>query len=82
MKNVLTKTVLTLALAITAGTPAAFAKVAKPRHSAAHIAAVKKCDAEYKSALKAAKGLRGNERKEAQAKAKQARKQCLADAPQ
>jgi Skp family chaperone for outer membrane proteins len=82
MKNVLMKTALTLALAITAGAPAAFAKGPKsPKHTAAHAAAVKKCDADYKAALKAAKALKGNARKEADAKARQDRKQCLADAP-
>jgi hypothetical protein len=82
MKNVLTKTILMLALAVTAGAPAAFAKPKKPKHSAEHVAAVKKCNADYGAAVKAAKALKGKERKEAQAKAKQEQKQCLAAAPQ
>ena len=81
MKHVLTKTLLTLALT-TAGGTAALAKAKKPRHSAAHVAAVKKCNEDYKAALKSAKTLKGNERREAQAKARQEHKQCLADAPQ
>jgi hypothetical protein len=81
MKNVLTKTFLTLALAVTAGAPAAFAKAKKPKHSAEHVAAVKKCNADYSAALKSAKSLKGKERKAADAKAKADRKQCLAAAP-
>ncbi|HEX8719765.1 MAG TPA: hypothetical protein VF736_03910 [Pyrinomonadaceae bacterium] len=82
MKNVLSKTLLTLALAAVAGGPAALAKTPKPRHSAAHTAAVKKCNEDYKAALKAAKTLKGKERKDADAKARQDRKQCIAAAPQ
>ena len=82
MKNVLTKTMLTLALAITAGVPAALAKPRKPKHSAEHFTAVRKCNDDYNAGLKLAKGLKGKERKDARAKAKQDRKQCLAEAPQ
>ena len=82
MKNILTKTVLTLALAASVGGPAALAKAKKPRHTAAHADAVKKCNEDYAAALKSAKGLKGKERKDAQAKARQDRKQCLAAAPQ
>lgn len=78
MKNLLTKTVLTLALALTAGAPAALAKA---KHSAAHVAAVKKCNEDYAAAIKAARSLKGKERKEADAKAKMEKKQCLAAAP-
>ncbi|HEX8117070.1 MAG TPA: hypothetical protein VF521_07350 [Pyrinomonadaceae bacterium] len=80
MKNVLTKTFLTLALAATAGATA-FAKP-KPKHSAEHNAAVKKCGADYTAAVKAAKGLKGQAHKDAIAKAKADRKQCIAAAPQ
>lgn len=80
MKNVLTKTLLTLALAVTAGVPAAFAKP-KAKHSAEHAAAVKKCNEDYKAALKSSGGLKGKERKEARAKARQEQHQCLAAAP-
>ena len=82
MKNVLTKTMLTLALAVTAGAPAALAKGKKPKHSAEHVAAVRKCNEDYGAALKSAKGLKGKERKDAQSRAKQDHKQCLAAAPQ
>ena len=80
MKNVLTKSILTLALAVTAAS-AAVAKPKKPRHSAEHAAAVKKCNEDYSAALKSAKGLKGKERKDAQARAKSDHKQCLASAP-
>ena len=82
MKNVLTKTVLTLALAAAAGVPSALAKPRKPRHSAEHAAAVKKCNADEAAAFKSAKSLKGKERKDAQAKARQEHKQCIAAAPQ
>jgi uncharacterized protein YpmB len=82
MKNVLTKTFLTMALAVTAGAPAAFAKAKKPKHSAEHAAAVKKCNEDYSAALKSAKTLKGKERKDAQGKARTEHKQCLAAAPQ
>jgi hypothetical protein len=82
MKNVLTKTLLTLALVASAGVPAALAKPKKPKHTAEHVAAVKKCNADYTAALKSARGLKGKERKDAQAKAKADQKQCLGAAPQ
>ena len=82
MKNVLTKTMLTLALAVTAGAPAALAKAKKPKHSAEHVAAVRKCNEDYSAALKSAKSLKGKARKDAQATAKTDHKQCLASAPQ
>ena len=82
MKNVLTKSMLTLALALTAGAPAALAKPGRPRHSAEHAAAVRKCNEDYAAALKSDKSLKGRERKEARARAKQEHKQCLASAPQ
>lgn len=81
MKNILTKLALTLALAISAGAPAALAKTNKPKHSAEHIAAVKKCNDDYKVALKAANALKGKERAAARAKATADKKQCLANAP-
>ena len=81
-KNVLTKAALTLALALTASAPSAFAKSAKkPKPSAEHVAAVKKCNADYKAAQTSARTLKGRERTAANAKAKADRKQCLADAP-
>ena len=81
-KNVLTKAALTLALALTAAAPSAFAKTAKkPKPSPEHVAAVKKCNEDYASARKSAGTLKGKERSAAYAKAKADRKQCLADAP-
>jgi hypothetical protein len=80
-KNVLTKAALTLALALTAAAPSAFAKSRKPKPSPEHVAAVKKCNADYASARKSASTLKGKERSAAYAKAKADRKQCLADAP-
>jgi phosphate-selective porin len=81
-KNVLTKAALTLALALTASAPSAFAKGAKkPKPSAEHVAAVKKCNDDYKTARNSSRTLKGRERTAAYAKAKADRKQCLADAP-
>ena len=82
MKNVLTRTLLTLTLAVTAGATAALAKPRKPKPSAEHTAAVLKCNEDYAAAKKSEKGLKGKERKEAEARAKQDHKQCLAAAPQ
>ena len=80
-KNVLTKAALTLALALTAAAPSAFAKTKKAKPSAEHIAAVKKCNDDYKSAQRAAGSLKGKQHSAALAKAKADRKQCMADAP-
>ena len=82
MRNILTKVALATSLALFICAPAAFAKSKKPKHSAAHVEAVKRCDDAYKAALREAKGKKGNERKQAYAQAKQAKKQCIADAPQ
>jgi hypothetical protein len=81
-KKVLTKAALGLALALSASAPSVFAKSAKkPRPSAEHVAAVKKCNDDYKAAEVAGRRLRGKERSAAFAKAKADRKQCMADAP-
>ena len=80
-KNVLTKAALTLALALTAATPAALAKGPKAKPSAEHVAAIKKCNADSAAAVKSAKTLKGKEHSAAIAKAKADRKQCLANAP-
>jgi hypothetical protein len=80
MKNVLTKSALMLALVISAGAPAALA-AKKPKHSAEHVAAVKKCNDDYMAASKSANGMKGKERKAAKAKAGADKKQCLASAP-
>jgi hypothetical protein len=81
MKSILSKTALTLTLALSLGAPAALAKTKKPKHSAEHVAAVKKCNDDYKAALKDARKLKGKERKAAEAKAKSDEKQCLAGVP-
>ena len=78
MRSILTRTGLTLALALSLGASAA---VAKPKHSAAHIAAVKKCNEDYTAAIKAANALKGKARADAKAKARADRKQCIANAP-
>ena len=78
MRSILTRTGLALALALSLGASAA---VAKPKHSAAHIAAVKKCNEDYNAAIKAANALKGKARADAKAKARADRKQCIANAP-
>jgi hypothetical protein len=78
MKNILAKSAITLALTLSLCAPAAFAK---PKHSAEHVAAVKKCNDDYKAALAAANKLKGKERADAKAKAKADHTQCLANAP-
>jgi hypothetical protein len=79
MKNFLTKAALTLALALSLGAPAALAK--NKKRNPERVAAIKNCNAGYKAALKEAKTKKGNERREAEAKARADRKQCIADAP-
>lgn len=81
MKNILTKSVTALALTLSLSAPAALAKPKKPKHSAEHVAAVKKCNEDYKSANTAANKLKGKERRDARAKAQADHKQCLANAP-
>lgn len=81
-KNVLTKAALGLVLALSASAPSVLAKGTKrPKPSAEHVAAVKKCNTDYNAALKSTKTLKGKERSAAVAKAKADRKQCMADAP-
>ncbi len=72
---------LTMSLALSVGGFAAPVKT-KVRHSAAHKAAIKQCDADYRTAEKEARAKKGKERNEAEAAARQARKQCVAAAPQ
>lgn len=71
---------LTMTLALSIGGFAAPVKT-KVKHTAAHRAAVKQCDADYKAAEKEARTKKGKERKEAESAARQARNQCLAAAP-
>jgi hypothetical protein len=71
---------LTMSLALSVAGFASPVKT-KVRDSAAHRAAVKQCNADYKTAEKEARTKKGKERKEAEAAARQARKQCVAAAP-
>lgn len=80
MKNILAKSAVTLALALSLGAPAAFAKP-KAKHSAEHTAAIKKCRDDYAAAKAAAMKLKGKERSAAMSKAKADEKQCMANAP-
>ena len=81
-KNILTKAALGLMLALSASAPSVLAKSPKrPKPSAEHVAAVKKCNEDYNAAVRSAKTLKGKEHSAAIAKAKADRKQCLADAP-
>ncbi len=82
MSKILKHGALALALALSTGAPAALAKGKKTKHSPEHAAAIKKCNEDYKAALKQDKSKKGKERKEADAAARQARKQCIAAAPQ
>ena len=79
MKNTLKNTALALALALTVGAPAAFAKKTKP--SAERVAAIKKCNDDYAAAKAAAKSKKGKDRRDAMAAAQSAKKQCIANAP-
>lgn len=81
-KNVLTKAALGLVLALSASAPSVLAKGSKrPKPSAQHTAAIKKCNDDYSAARKSAMALKGRERTAALTKAKADRKQCIADAP-
>jgi hypothetical protein len=71
---------LTMALALSATGFAAPVK-ANVKESAARRAAIKKCNEDYATARKEAKTKKGKDRREAEAAARQSRKQCVADAP-
>ncbi|HEX8144825.1 MAG TPA: hypothetical protein VF553_19815 [Pyrinomonadaceae bacterium] len=81
MKRILTHSALALALALSALSPAVMAKSKTGRHSAAHVAAVKKCNEDYSAAMKEARTKKGKERKEAQAAASKTKRDCMASAP-
>jgi uncharacterized protein HemX len=80
MKTKLSLAALTMVLALSGAGFAAPAR-SKVKHSAAHNAAIKQCGEDYKTANKEAGMKKGKDRKEAEAAAKQARKQCIAAAP-
>jgi hypothetical protein len=73
---------LTMVLSLSAAGFAAPVKTKKMKWSAEHKAAVKKCDEDYATSRREAKTKKGKERKEAEQAARQARKQCVAAAPQ
>jgi hypothetical protein len=53
----------------------------KPKPSPEHVAAVKKCKADYAAATTAARSLKGEKHSSAVAKAKADEKQCIANSP-
>lgn len=84
MKRHLIQTTISLILAGGLLVPVA-ARAEGPRHSAAHDAAVKKCNEAYEAAAAAAhapNGPTGNARKHAMHAAAEAKKACIAKAPQ
>lgn len=82
MRKFLTHSALALTLALGVATPAALAKGAKKKkYSPEHYAAIKKCREDYNAAVKAARGLKGKEKRDAIAAAKNTEKQCIANAP-
>jgi hypothetical protein len=81
MRKAFSLTAIPLALILSVGALAAPAKKTKAKPSAEHVAAIKKCTEDYQASLKEAKTKKGKDRKEADAAAKQARKQCVSNAP-
>lgn len=79
MKTILKNTALALSLALSIGVPASLAKGKKA--SAERTAAIKKCNEDFASAKKDARGKKGKDRKDAMAAASSAKKQCMANAP-
>jgi uncharacterized low-complexity protein len=81
MKKFLIHSALALTMALGVAAPAAMAKGKKKKYSPEHYTAIKKCQTDYRAAVKAANGMKGKERKDALAAAKSAEKQCIAGAP-
>ena len=81
MKRFLTITALSATLALGVLSPAALAKGSKAKPSAEHVAALKKCSEDYKTAMTAAKGMKGAERTSTRAAARKARAECRTSAP-
>ena len=81
MKRILTYSTLALTLGLSAFSPAVMAKTKRPKHSAEHVAAVKKCNEDYSAAIRDARTKKGKERKDAQTAASKSKKDCLASAP-
>ena len=80
MRKFLTHSALALTLALGVAAPAAMAK-GKKKYSPEHYAAIKKCKEDYAAAVKAARSLKGKEKKDALASARSTEKQCIASAP-
>jgi hypothetical protein len=81
MKRILTHSALAAVLALGAFSPAVMAGAKRKKPSAEHVAAIKKCNDDYNAAIKAAKSMKGKERKDADAAARKAKKDCIASAP-
>jgi hypothetical protein len=79
MRTFSLKLVAALIIVLGSVTPGAMAK--GPKHSAEHVAAIKKCNEDYKAATVKAKTVSGIDRQRALAHAKASRKQCIASAP-
>lgn len=80
MKRILTYMALAVTLGLSAFSPAVMAKT-RNKHSAEHVAAVKRCNEDYSAAIKEARTKRGKDRRDAQTAASKAKKECLASAP-
>jgi hypothetical protein len=81
MKRFLIHSALALTMALGLAAPAALAKGKKKKYSPEHYAATKKCQEDYKAAVKAANGMKGKEKRNALSAAKASEKQCIASAP-
>jgi uncharacterized low-complexity protein len=81
MKRILTHAALAAVLALGALTPGVMAKTRRKTPSAEHVAAIKKCNEDYSAAVKADKTKKGKERREADAAARKAKRDCIASAP-
>lgn len=82
MRRITTLLTPTILVVLCIASPAMSATQKKPAPSAEHKAAVAKCEADYKAAVKAAKTHKGQEQKDAVAAAKKSRQECMAAAPQ
>jgi hypothetical protein len=81
MKRILTHSALAAVLALGALTPGVMARARHKTPNAERVAAIKKCNEDYRAAIKADKTKKGKERKEADAAARKAKKDCIASAP-
>lgn len=81
MKRILTHSALAAVLALGALTPGVMARARHKTPSAERVAAIKKCKEDYSAAIKADKSMKGKARRDADAAARKARKDCIANAP-